>query len=197
MKIRGLRFAYGPHLVFDSFSWDSRGQVTALGGPSGCGKSTLLRLLAGDLTPQAADEFPDTAGTFLVLQEDGLFPWLTGVENISTLLRWPRERIIDDPLFRLVAGFADTPACNLSYGQRRAIELTRALMARPQQLLLDEPFNFLDPKRRAEYARELRKASSSGSRVLLSTHYMDDAKDLADDTYIFSGELPVSSLERA
>jgi ABC-type nitrate/sulfonate/bicarbonate transport system ATPase subunit len=194
MRIRGLDFSYGPTRIFEAFDWECDAMLVAFRGPSGCGKSTLLRLLAGDLTPDAALDFPRTAGRYLVLQEDALFPWLTGTANIRAVLRWERSRVIAHPMFASISDFADRPACRMSYGQRRAVELSRAIMAEPRCLLLDEPFNYLDEKRRIFFAQRLRVLASAGTRVLMTTHYPDEADGVADRTFIFPGSFPLRQL---
>src|ERR1700722_1013926 len=150
-------------LVFEA------GKTTILIGPSGSGKSTILRLIAGLLQPTAGlvrfgDRVlsPETVLSLrrrmgYVIQEGGLFPHLTARQNILLLanhLRQPREKM-EARLTELCEMTRLAPAALLRYplelsgGQRQRVCLVRALMLRPDVLLLDEPLGSLDPMVRA------------------------------------------------
>ncbi len=176
------------------------GSTTALIGSSGSGKSTLLRLLIGLEWPDAGRVIVD--GTALlrsevlalrrrvgyVIQEGGLFPHLTSLENLALLPRhlgWDARKI-QARAFEL-ADFTHLPRetlprypAELSGGQRQRVALMRALMLDPQALLLDEPLGSLDPIVRHELQDELKRIFIElGKTVILVTHDLPEAVHFA------------------
>jgi NitT/TauT family transport system ATP-binding protein len=147
ITIEGLSYAYKGLEIFRDFSLQADSKTIILRGPSGCGKTTLLKLLSGNLIADKAKKMPPTDNSCLVLQEDSLFPWLTGTENICVMTRMKTNQFVNHPMYELIASFVDRKACQMSYGQRRLVELFRAIVFRPRYLYIDEPFNFLDEKR--------------------------------------------------
>ena len=123
----------------------SKGERVGVRGPNGSGKTTLLRVLAGLLKPtEGSVEAPRR--TVLVHQQPYFFRG-TARENVAYALRLDRRpaREAKEWLARLGAeAFADRPASSLSEGERRRVAIARALAARPEALLLDEPFAGLD-----------------------------------------------------
>lgn len=179
------------------------GRTTVLLGPSGCGKSTLLRLLNGLLPCDTGrvlfDGKPLPAGgdallavrhrVGYALQGGGLFPHLTGEENVTLMashLRWPaaktRERL--EALVELTRFPTDALArypSQLSGGQRQRVALMRALMLDPDVLLLDEPLGALDPLVRHELQGDLRGIFARLRKtVVLVTHDLAEAGFLGD-----------------
>ena len=172
------------------------GKTTALIGPSGCGKSTLLRLIVGLLQPTSGEVH--VAGRRLepgsllelrrrmgyVIQEGGLFPHLTARDNALLLarhLRRPRDeiqaRLVElCALTSLSVSLLDRYPVELSGGQRQRVSLIRALMLRPEVLLLDEPLAALDPLVRVTLQAELKAIFRQlGQTVVLVTHELAEA----------------------
>src|SRR5580692_7353771 len=81
--LKDLTFGYPSQLIFKDFSWETSEPVTILEGPSGCGKTTFLRILAGHLVSSPVSGLQIPKPTRLVLQDDGLFPWLTSEGNLA------------------------------------------------------------------------------------------------------------------
>jgi putative spermidine/putrescine transport system ATP-binding protein len=174
------------------------GGCVALLGPSGSGKSTLLRLVAGLDVPDAGDVLvggrslagvvPERRGTVLVFQRPRLFPHLDVLDNVAfplvaAGLRRRRARADAERFLELVglSSFASRRPASLSGGQEQRVALARSLTARPDVLLLDEPFSALDPVVRAEMHQlltELRAAVEP--TVLLVTHDRHEAAMVAD-----------------
>src|SRR5947209_6046409 len=104
MRLRQVSFAYGSLAVFANLTFDLTARVTVLRGISGCGKTTLLKLLAGVLDPSSGtiDRPPNPC---LVLQEDALFPWLTGDRNVAALLPASVGDVRCHPMYETVAPF--------------------------------------------------------------------------------------------
>ncbi len=180
------------------------GRTTVLLGPSGCGKSTLLRLLNGLLPPDTGrvlfggKPLPSGGEALLsvrrrvgyALQGGGLFPHLTGEENVTLMahhLRWSaakvRERL--GALVELTRFPTDALArypAQLSGGQRQRVALMRALMLDPDVLLLDEPLGALDPLVRHELQGDLHDIFVRLRKtVVLVTHDLAEAGFLGDD----------------
>jgi osmoprotectant transport system ATP-binding protein len=197
LQLVGVSKRYGSAAALDSFSLDvATARTTVLIGPSGCGKTTVLRLMMGLLRPDGGHVLfhrePLTADNVrsarlrmgYVVQDGGLFPHLTAVENVRLMARhlgWGRQRI--DARVERLAELARLPATALaryptqiSGGQRQRVGLMRALMLDPEILLLDEPLGALDPLVRAELQDDLAAAFAElGKSVVLVTHDLSEA----------------------
>jgi NitT/TauT family transport system ATP-binding protein len=195
MIIKGLRFSYDSMLLFDNFDFESKHRITAFKGPSGCGKTTLLKILSKNLIPQKLEFSQFYESTFLVIQEDGLLPWLNGEENIIRFLDIKKHEIKAHELFQVVEPFFQKKTFEMSYGQRRIIELFRAILAKPNLLLLDEPFNFLDNKNRAIIAKILIELSKDECEIVFSSHNNEDLSGIEANIFFFDGLFPVNELK--
>ncbi|MBN8707226.1 MAG: ATP-binding cassette domain-containing protein [Bacteroidetes bacterium] len=194
MQITGLTFSYEKFLVFDDFNFESSEPIIAFKGPSGCGKTTLLKIISQNLTPEKKSVVQYSKSTYFVIQEDSLFPWLTGEENILKFLDTDKKKIQSQKLFPFVESFLFKKASEMSYGQRRMIELFRALIFKPDLLLLDEPFNFMDKKSRCVFTSEIISLLESRTKVILTSHYNEDISDLKPTVYYFNNSFPVREL---
>ncbi len=87
MRIKGLCFSYNSFTIFEDFELYSDANLLFINGPNGCGKTTLLKLISGNLQPDSFEEMPDNENSCMILQEDALFPWLTGKDNILKILK--------------------------------------------------------------------------------------------------------------
>lgn len=165
------------------------GRVTAIVGPSGCGKSSLLRILAGLRAPDSGRVTGVPARKAFVFQDPALLPWLTLRENVALPGRFGPVGNVDDALARvgLDAHAGKLPAA-LSGGQRMRGSLARALVARPELVLLDEAFASLDGLTRAAVQREfLALQAEHGWTVVMVTHELTDAVGLSDRVIAVSG----------
>ncbi|WP_305417377.1 ATP-binding cassette domain-containing protein [Photobacterium leiognathi] len=189
-------------ILLASFSLHiAKGEIVTLMGPSGCGKSTLLNYLAGHLNPeftakgtltlnnQAITEVPAHLRNIGVLfQDDLLFPHLTVWENLAFALPNnikgnERKHQALTALAQLeLAELANAYPHQISGGQRARISLTRLLMAKPQLILLDEPFSKLDSALRLQFRDwvflQIQQASIP---TLMVTH---DKQDIPNDSQI-------------
>lgn len=194
MQINGLTFFYENFLVFDDFHFESSEPLIAFKGPSGCGKTTLLKIISQNLAPEKKSVVQYSKNTYFVIQEDSLFPWLTGEENILKFLDLDKKKIQSQRLFPFLESFFFKKAFEMSYGQRRMIELFRAFLSKPDLLLLDEPFNFLDKKSRGVFTSGILSLLESKTRVILTSHYNEDISDLKPKVYYFNDYFPVRKL---
>ncbi|MGA9340707.1 MAG: ATP-binding cassette domain-containing protein [Rhodanobacteraceae bacterium] len=201
-SLRGVSKRYGDVVALQDISLRFEpGKTTALIGSSGSGKSTLLRLLIGLEWPDSGSVTID--GRVLevrqvldlrrrvgyVIQDGGLFPHLTALENIALLARhlgWDRSRSRERAhelaeLAHLPVTALDRYPAELSGGQRQRVALMRGLMLDPHTLLLDEPLGALDPIVRFELQSELRRIFRTlGKTVVLVTHDLAEAAFFAD-----------------
>jgi len=173
-----------------------RGEFVSLVGPSGCGKSTLLRLAAGLERPThgvvkvAGEPLTGRASSLrpaFVFQDPALLPWRSVWRNVTLPLELSREAIdkpmVLEQLRQVGLSDADTRKLprQLSGGMRMRVSLARALVTRPQLLLMDEPFAALDDLLRSELADRLSfSCSERGITVLFVTHNVAEAVRLSD-----------------
>jgi sulfonate transport system ATP-binding protein len=170
-----------------------RGEIVGIVGTSGCGKSTLLRIVGGLETPSAGQVLLDgvavggpRAEVGLVFQEPRLMPWLTVQENVEfALLKRPRAQrrpLAEKALARVgLLSFADSLPQQLSGGMAQRAAIARALVARPEVLLLDEPFSALDAFTRfslQDHLLEIWRAEQP--TMLFVTHDIEEALVLSD-----------------
>ncbi len=200
VDVRGLTFGYGDEPVLrDLDLHQGSGGLLAVIGPSGCGKTTLLRLLAGFERPGTGSI--DLGGTCVagpdgalppharrvgfVPQEGALFPHLDVAANVGFALprRHPGRRRRVEELLEVIglAGLNSRQPRELSGGQQQRVALARALAARPQLVLLDEPFASLDPDTRRSVRDSVREILlAEGATALLVTHDREEALSMAD-----------------
>jgi iron(III) transport system ATP-binding protein len=187
-------------------------EILTLLGPSGSGKTTLLRLIAGFERPDSGrivinDRIvvdtavsawiaPEERGVGMVFQDYALFPHLTVAQNVRFGLRGgsksDRERRVEE-LLRLTELFScrDRYPHELSGGQQQRVALARALAPSPPVVLLDEPFNGLDPELRPQMRREIAEILRRlGTAAVLVTHDQEEALGMADQVAVIrNGEL--------
>ena len=180
-------------------------EFLALVGPSGCGKTTTLRLIAGLETPNAGTIFlndkvvngvpPAERELAMVFQSHALFPHLTAFENLALGLKLRRvpkaeamSRVRETAELLGLTDCLERRPAELSGGQRQRVALGRALVRRPQVLLLDEPLSNLDAPLRRELRRELlRLHRELGLTTLLVTHDPAEALALGGRVAVMNG----------
>jgi len=196
LAVRGLAVGHGDRTVLREIAFDARkGTVTALVGPSGAGKSTLLRCLNRLLVPQAGTVLLDGADTAqldpcalrrrvgLVGQVPVMLPGSVR-ENLTYALDPAPvgDGLLADTLRAagLDAAFLDSPAAELSGGERARVALARALTRAPELLLLDEPTAALDAATARHVGATLTSLARDGLCVVVATHDLSFAADVAD-----------------
>ena len=174
------------------------GELFFLLGPSGCGKTTLLRIIAGLMEPgggrvlfgdrDVTDLSVEKRNTAMVFQNYALWPHMTVAQNVQFgprmrgASRADRKQTADKSLNRVqMAGYTRRKPNQLSGGQQQRIALARALAARPDCLLLDEPLSNLDARLRMHMRTELRRlVKDTGTTSVYVTHDQKEALSMAD-----------------
>ncbi len=169
------------------------GEVFALLGPNGAGKTTIVEILEGYRKRTAGDvdvlgfdpernerDFKERIG--IVLQESSVERELTVAETIETYGKYYPERLETDELIDIVGlgEKADARVKTLSGGQKRRLEVALGIVGNPDLVFLDEPTTGFDPAARRQAWGMIRNLSKLGKTILLTTHYMDEAQNLAD-----------------
>ena len=198
ISVRGAakHFPNGVQALRDlSFSVAEKEFVSLL-GPSGCGKSTALRLAAGLLAPDAGDiEYPQGRPEIgFVFQEPTLMPWADALANARLPLdldRMPRgeaEARAAEALARVgLKGFELAFPRELSGGMKMRVSIARALAARPQLLLLDEPFAALDEITRNGLGDDLKRLwREDGLTVLFVTHSVSESSYVSERVLVMT-----------
>jgi ABC-2 type transport system ATP-binding protein len=203
IEAEGLTKAYGKVVALDGLDLVvPRGTVLGLLGPNGAGKTTVVSILATLLRPDAGSASVAGADVFrsprevrkrigLSGQYAAIDEYLTGFENLDMVGRLyhlgrRRSRARASELLERfdLTEAAGRPAKTYSGGMRRRLDLAAALVAEPPVLFLDEPTTGLDPRSRTELWGVIRDRVGQGTTLLLTTQYMDEADQLADDILV-------------
>jgi lipopolysaccharide export system ATP-binding protein len=213
LSATGLQKSYGARMVVKDVSLSvSQGEVVGLLGPNGAGKTTsfymivgLVRADAGQITinDQRIERLPihrrSRLGLSYLPQEASIFRKLTVSENVRAVLELQRDAQ-GKPLSKVeiekrlqallqdlrVEKLHDSPAPALSGGERRRVEIARALATDPQFILLDEPFAGIDPIAVIEIQRIIGFLKSRGIGVLITDHNVRETLGICDHAYIIS-----------
>jgi ABC-2 type transport system ATP-binding protein len=213
MQVRGLRKSYDKLHVLKGVDFDvARGSIFALLGSNGAGKTTIVRILTTLLKPDSGTasvngfdvmsqptrvrESISLTGQFAAVDEI-----LTGRENLILIAKLRHVKsagtVADDLLRRFgLADAAGRRVSTYSGGMRRRLDIAMSLIGNPPIIFLDEPTTGLDPEGRIEVWKVIQDLADSGTTVLLTTQYLDEAEKLADriailheGTIIVSGTL--------
>ena len=213
LQVRGLRKSYDELQVLKGVDFDvARGSIFALLGSNGAGKTTIVRILTTLLKPDGGTasvngfdvvsqpaqvrESISLTGQFAAVDEI-----LTGRENLIMIAKLRHVKsagtVADDLLGRFgLADAAERRVSTYSGGMRRRLDIAMSLIGNPRIIFLDEPTTGLDPEGRIEVWKVIQNLAESGTTVLLTTQYLDEAEKLADriailheGTIIVSGTL--------
>lgn len=165
----------------------SKGEIVAIIGPSGSGKSTLLRCINGLATPTSG-EVKLNGRTSMVFQHFNLFPHMTCLKNITygpvKVLNQDKQEAEKRAreLLRMVGleSKADVYPAQISGGQKQRVAIARALAMDPDLMLFDEPTSALDPEITGEVLNVMKNLASQHRTMILVTHEMGFAKEVAD-----------------
>lgn len=210
IELHGIRKSFGTVEVLKGV--DARvdkGEVVCLIGPSGSGKSTILRCINGLETYQSGEIHVDgvhvdpahrsiktiRTQVAMVFQRFNLFPHRTALENVMEgplfVHKRKRAEVMDEARALLadvgLGAKEDAYPRQLSGGQQQRVAIARALAQRPKAILFDEPTSALDPELVGEVLLVMRKLADAGMTMLVVTHEIGFAKEVADRVLFFDG----------
>jgi lipopolysaccharide export system ATP-binding protein len=207
LEAQGLVKIYNGKRVVDHVSISlHRREILGLLGPNGAGKTTTFYMVMGLTRPEEGRVFLDgqditedpmymraRKGMTYLAQEPSVFRKLTVEENIQAILEWlpiSREEMrhrLKNLLSELgISHLAKQKASSLSGGERRRLEITRALVIEPRFMLLDEPFAGIDPLALNEINQIIRQLRDRGIGIIISDHNVRETLNICDCAYIIS-----------
>ena len=203
IEAHNLSKQFGDVVAINDVSFSvARGEVFGLLGPNGAGKTTAVKMLttlttldrgSASIAGHDVSADPDAVRRVIGLagQSAAVDEKLTARENLELfarlykLPRVQRRQRIDNLIDRFdMSAFADRVVSTFSGGQRRRLDIVAALVAEPLALFLDEPTTGLDPRSRSEVWESIRNLASTGTAIVLTTQYLDEADHLADEIMI-------------
>jgi len=210
LKAVNLSKRYGQRTVVDNLSLEvGSGETVGLLGPNGAGKTTAFSMIIGLVEADSGQVWLDgeeltglpaylraRKGLGFLPQEPSVFRGLSVEENLRLVLQHQKEAGSSESLKEKVASLledfglvslAGSRADRLSGGERRKLEIARAMARRPLFLLLDEPFTELDPLAVADLQTIIRKLGERGIGILLTDHRLREALSVLDRIYIMNG----------
>jgi lipopolysaccharide export system ATP-binding protein len=207
LLLQNLTKSYDGRKVVDNVTMEvNSGEVVGLLGPNGAGKTTTFYMVLGVLKPDAGAIFLDDEdisslaiylrarkGLQYLPQESSVFRKLTVAENILAILETlePDSQLREERLQKLLGelrltNLANQKASALSGGERRRVEITRALVTSPHFIILDEPFAGIDPLAVTDIQNIIRQLKERGLGVLISDHNVREALGVCDRAYILN-----------
>ncbi|MBQ0987029.1 ABC transporter ATP-binding protein [Streptomyces sp. F63] len=201
VQVRNLVKRYGPRTAVDGLDLSvAAGTVTAVLGPNGAGKTTTVEICEGYRRPDAGtvrvlglDPVAQAAALRprigVMLQSGGVYPGARAAEMLRHTARLHAHPLDVDMLTERLGlgGCGRTPYRRLSGGQQQRLALAMAVVGRPELVFLDEPTAGLDPQARRATWDLVRELRADGVTAVLTTHFMDEAEQLADDVAIVDG----------
>ena len=208
IRLEGVSRWYGNVVAVNDVTFDVGAGITGLLGPNGAGKTTLLHMMAGFLAPSAGSVKLDDTPTWrhpdlyrsvgFVPEREAVYPFLTGRAFVNASARLhgiedaeaATDRAIDMVDLEAAAGRA---IGGYSKGMRQRVKVAAALVHDPPVLILDEPFNGMDPRQRLHMMDMLRRMASEGRTILFSSHILEEVERLSDRVLVVvAGRLAAS-----
>ena len=213
IELRNVSRWYGNVVAINDITMTISQGVTGLLGPNGAGKSTLLHLIAGFLEPSRGELTVGGAASWrnpdiyrvlgLVPERDSVYAFLTGQEFVRATARLHKLPDPDAAAQRAIGivemtGTQDRRISTYSKGMRQRIKVAAALVHDPQVILLDEPFNGMDPRQRLHMMDLLEGLADQGRTILFSSHILEEVERLSGTIQVIvSGRLAASGDFRA
>jgi ABC-2 type transport system ATP-binding protein len=213
IELRNVSRWYGNVVAINDITMTIGQGVTGLLGPNGAGKSTLLHLIAGFLEPSRGELTVGGAASWrnpdiyrvlgLVPERDSVYAFLTGQEFVRATARLHKLPDPDAAAQRAIGivemtGTQDRRISTYSKGMRQRIKVAAALVHDPQVILLDEPFNGMDPRQRLHMMDLLEGLADQGRTILFSSHILEEVERLSGTIQVIvSGRLAASGDFRA
>jgi lipopolysaccharide export system ATP-binding protein len=207
LEVQGLVKTYGTRRVVDGVDFEvQRGEIVGLLGPNGAGKTTSFRMTCGMIEPNAGKVMLGGVDVTrwpmyrraaeghmgYLAQESSVFRKLSVEKNLLGVMEMigrldarARRRRCDELLEQFdIARLRKSLAISLSGGERRRLEIARALVSDPQIMLLDEPFTGIDPVTIASIQRIIRRLREEGIAILITDHQVRETLQITDRSYV-------------
>jgi ABC-2 type transport system ATP-binding protein len=213
IELRNVSRWYGNVVAVNDITMDIGPGVTGLLGPNGAGKSTILHMMAGFLDPSRGSLTLDGAPTWrnpevyrrlgLVPERDAVYAFLTGEQFVTATAKLHKLADPDAAVRRAIgitemAEAKDRKISTYSKGMRQRIKVAAALVHDPEVLLLDEPFNGMDPRQRLHMMELLSRLGDEGRTILFSSHILEEVERLSGTIQVMvAGRLAASGDFRA
>ena len=206
LEIQNMALSYGNQRILKGIDFEiTEGKITALIGPNGAGKSSAFRVLAGLVAPDSGklflDEKPLKDFNALrkqcgyLLETADFYPYLSGKKNLELFIGLTNSKANTSNLLEKV-GLSQAANKKIQYysrGMKQRLGLAQVLIDNPSFLILDEPFNGLDPEVKAQILTLLVDLKKQGKGILVSTHLLEDIESIADDFILLNqGEIYLS-----
>ena len=203
IKLDSVNKGYSGTIILKNISFHiENGKSLSIIGPSGCGKTTILYMIAGLIRPDSGSitlngreiKEPDSDTAF-ILQDYGLLPWKTVIENVSLgmkIKKYPKNKTAastEKILKHLdIYNHRDKFPATLSGGEKQRVAIARALSTEPEILLMDEPFSSLDTLTREKLQQTIYDIHESRNLTLITvTHSIEEAVFLGDTIIVMNG----------
>jgi ABC-2 type transport system ATP-binding protein len=213
IEVHGVSRWFGNVVAVNDVTMSIGTGVTGLLGPNGAGKTTLLHLMAGLLAPSRGEIQIGGAPVWrnpaiyrslgLIVDREDTYGFLSArelIEATATLHRLPQPRAAADRAIAMVGlgSAADRRIATYSKGMRQRARVAAALVHDPAVLLLDEPFNGMDPRQRLELMELLQRMGEAGRTVLFSSHILEEVEQVSQSIQVMvAGRLAASGDHRA
>lgn len=194
LDIKNITLSYDAQPIVKGISFSiSEGKITALIGPNGAGKSSTFRILSGLVNPDSGNVFLDQIQmkSFndlrnhcgYLLETADFYTYLSGKKNLELLISLTKSSANATDLLEMVGltKDADKKVQHYSKGMKQRLGLAQVLIDNPSFLILDEPFNGLDPEMKELILKLLTDLKNKGKGILVSTHLLEDIETIADD----------------
>lgn len=192
LEVHNLSLKYGQQIVLDQVSLGlKKGEVIGLLGPNGAGKSSILKILAGLvfadsgklIVEERVSEFKDLKEfTGFHIDSPSFYPYLSAKENLTLVMKMNRIKVdIQELLIKV--GLENVGSKNVKYfstGMKQRLAIAQALIRTPKLLVLDEPFNGLDPNGFHDLNQLIQKLNGEGITILVSSHLLNELEQLAN-----------------
>jgi len=193
LKVDNLSLQYGSQIILKNLSFSIKaGQIVGLLGPNGAGKSSIIKILAGLVYPDSGKlvlngieqrnfaELRKYCG--YLIDSPSFYPYLTARQNLNLIKRINKSDLSVDELL-IKVGLPDVKGKKVKHfstGMKQRLSIAQALLRSPEILILDEPFNGLDPNGFQDLIILLRELNNKGITILVSSHLLNELELLAD-----------------
>jgi ABC-2 type transport system ATP-binding protein len=192
LKVEKMSLSYGAQVVIRDISINiPRGKIVGLIGPNGAGKSSIIKVLAGLVFPnRGAVKLNGNACSFsdlrhycgYTINSPAFYPYLSARNNLKIIRTLSGKEVCIDDLLKMV-GLGEAgkkKVSQFSSGMKQRLAIAQALLGKPELLVLDEPFNGLDPNGLMDIKRILNELNDKGVSIFVSSHLLDELEQFAD-----------------